>query len=164
MVSLSEALSYEEITDQLSKDDRIALTCCNTCVRFCGSTSLKAMYDLEKKLRADGYDVVGSFPASCLCVHEYVKDMDFPSDVNAIVCCACAAGESSIFQRFPKDMKIVSTVRSLGLVLGDRRVGTLKLMMPFDEYKDLGGHEWQMMSGERMKENHIPVPYEGDEE
>lgn len=164
MVSLSEPLNYSEITAQLSKDDRIAMTCCNTCVRFCGSTSLAAMYELATKLKADGYNVVGSFPSSCLCVHDYVVDMDFPSDVTAIVVCACAAGESSVYERFKDGVKIVTTVKSLGLVLGDRRVGNLKLMMPFDEYKDLVGHEWQMLSGERQTENKIPVHFGGDEE
>jgi len=160
MVSLSEPRSYEEITANLNKEDRIALTCCNCCVRFCGSTGLEPMYALAKKLKADGYNVGKCYPSACLCVHDYVRNMKFPEDITAVVVCACIAGEASVYQRYHDDIKLISTVNSLGLVLGDRRVGNLKLMMPFDKYRDLKGHEWQMMSGKRQEKEQIPVPTE----
>jgi len=156
MVSLSEPLSYEKITENLSKDDKIALISCNSCVRFCGSGGVKYMNDLASRLRSDGYTVTDVIPTVALCVHDYVRNARVSDGVTAVVVSACIAGWTSASRRW-KDTKVIPTVETFGIVIGDRRVGNVKLMMAFDKYKDLVGQEWQMMSGVRQKEPKIPV-------
>lgn len=156
MVSLSEQLPYEKITENLKKNDKIAMICCNSCVRFCGSGGLQYMNDLASKLRADGYTVTDIIPTTALCVHDYVRNARVSDGITAVVVSACVAGWTSASRRW-KDIKVIPTVETLGLVIGDRRVGIFKLMMPFEAYKDLAGCEWQMMSGERQKDIKIPV-------
>lgn len=157
MVSLSEKLPYAKITENLNKNDKIAVICCNCCVRFCGSGGVVIMNDLASKLRADGYTVTDVIPTAGLCVHDYVRNARVSDGITAVVVSACVAGWTSASRRWT-DIKVIPTVNTLGLVVGDRRVGNLKLIMPFAEYKDLAGHEWQMMSGERQKECKIQVP------
>ncbi|HKM09445.1 MAG TPA: hypothetical protein VJX93_03025 [Candidatus Methanomethylophilaceae archaeon] len=157
MVSLSEKLPYEKITENLKKNDKIAVICCNCCVRFCGSGGVDHMNELASKLKADGYTVTDIIPTAGLCVYDYVRNARVSDGITAVVVSACVAGWTSASRRWT-DIKVVPTTETLGLVVGDRRVGNLKLIMPFENYKDLAGHEWQMISGERQKEGKIPVP------
>ncbi len=157
MVVLSEPLPYEKITEQLSKNDKIALICCNTCVRFCGSGGVKYMYDLASKLRADGYTVTDVIPTVALCVHDYVRNARVSDGVTAVVVSACDAGWTSASRRW-KDIKVIPTVDTFGIVIADRRIGLIKLMMPYEKHKDVVGQEWHLITGERQKECKIPVP------
>lgn len=115
------------------------------------------MNDLASKLKADGYTVTDIIPTAVLCVHDYVRNARVSDGVTAVVVSACAAGWTSAARRWT-DIKVVPTSVTLGLVVGDRRCGNLKLMEPYKEYQELSGKEWQMLSGERQKESKIPVP------
>ncbi|NLX47904.1 MAG: hypothetical protein GXY70_07040 [Euryarchaeota archaeon] len=157
MVTLSEPLPYEKITENLSKDDKIALISCNSCVRFCNSGGVKHMNDLASKLRADGYTVTDVIPTVGLCVHDYVRNARVSEGITAVIVSACIAGWTSASRRW-RDIKVIPTVETFGIVIADKRVGNMKLMMAFDKYKDLVGQEWQLMTGERQKEQKIPVP------
>jgi len=162
MVSLSEPLSYEEITSHLSKDDKIGLICCNCCVRFCGTGGVDIMNDLADRLRADGYIVTDIVPTACLCVHDYVRNARISDGITKMIVSACVAGWTSTARWFKDtEVEVVPTVKSLGLVIGDMRVGRFKLMMPFEEYKDLQGKEWNMMAGATHADDSkidVPVP------
>ena len=58
IISLRD-ISYEELKDKLTKDDKIVLWSCNTCIKFCGIGGYDNMVLLENMLTADGYDVIG---------------------------------------------------------------------------------------------------------
>lgn len=115
------------------------------------------MNDLVSKLRFDGYTVTDVIPTAGLCVYDYVRNARVSDGVTAVVVSACIAGWTSASRRWT-DIKVIQTTETLGIVLGDRRVGNLKLMLPYEKHKDLAGQEWQMMSGERQKKGQIPVP------
>lgn len=157
MVVLSEPLPYDKIVKELNKNDKIALISCNTCVRFCGSGGVKYMNDLASKLRKDGYTVTDVIPTTALCINDYVQNARVSDGVTVVLVSACDAGWTSASQRW-KGIKVIPTVDTFGIVVGDRRAGVIKLMIPYEKHRDMIGQEWHLITGERMKESKIPVP------
>ncbi|MFP4170897.1 MAG: hypothetical protein ACLFUV_07740 [Methanomassiliicoccales archaeon] len=156
MVNLTQAVPYEDITAQLSQDDRIAVITCNSCVRFSGSGGVEKMEELASKLRRDGFVVTDQVILVGVCLHDHVKNLRLSEGVTAAVVLACEAGWSSVKQRLQEE-NVIRGTETLGLVVVDREKGVEKLMMPYRDYEDLAGTEYRLITGAKQEKHVIDM-------
>lgn len=154
MVSLTQAIPYEQIRGQLKKTDRIAVITCNTCVRFCGTGGVEKMDELTSKLRRDGFTVTDQVVLTAVCINDYIMNTRLSGGLTAAVVLACEAGWSSVKQRLP-DKNVVKGTETMGLVIADRNKGVEKLMLAYDAHKDKLGNEYHLLTGELQKKKVI---------
>lgn len=147
MVSLTRAVPYEKIKEQLKKNDRIAVITCNTCPRFCGSGGVEKMEELSSKLRKDGFIVTDQIVLAAACINDYIVNTRLSGRLTAAVVLACDAGWSSIKQHL-KDKNVVKGTETIGLVVVDREKGVEKLMLAYEDHKDELGNEYHLLTGE----------------
>ena len=154
MVSLTQAIPYEQIRGQLKKTDRIAVITCNTCVRFCGTGGLEKMEEMTTKLRREGFTVTDQVVLTAACINNYIMNTRLSGGLTAAVVLACEAGWSSVKQRLP-DKNVVKGTKTMGLVIADRNKGVEKLMLAYADYKDKLGNEYHLLTGELQEKNVI---------
>lgn len=154
MVSLTQAIPYKQIRDQLKKNDRIAVITCNTCPRFSGSGGVEKMEELASKLRKDGFTVTDQVVLTAACINDYIMNTRLSGGLTAAVVLACEAGWSSVKQRLP-DKNVVKGTETLGLVIVDRNKGVEKLMLAYNAHKDKLGNEYHLLTGELQEKNVI---------
>ncbi len=154
MVSLTQAIPYEQIREQLKKTDRIGVITCNTCVRFCGSGGVEKMEELTSKLRRDGFTVTDQVVLTAVCLNDHVMNTRLSGGLTAAVVLACDAGWSSVKQRLT-DKNVVKGTETLGLVVADRNKGVEKLMLAYDAHKNKLGNEYHLLTGELQEKNVI---------
>ncbi len=159
MVNLTFSVPYEELKDQLSKDDRIAIISCNSCVRFSGTGGVAKMEELANRLRRDGYVVSDEVVLVGVCLNDHVNNARISDGVTATIVLACEAGWSSVKQRFVEE-KVIRGTRTAGLVCVDREKGVEKLMMAYDEFKDVAGNEYHLLTGELQEKNVMDMEVE----
>jgi hypothetical protein len=159
MVSLTQAIPYEQLKGQLKKTDRIAVITCNTCVRFCGSGGEDKIDELTAKLRGDGFTITDQVVLTAACINDHIMNTRLSGGLTAAVVLACEAGWSSVKQRLP-DHNVVKGTETLGLVIADRNKGVEKLMLAYDAHKDKLGNEYHLLTGELQAENVIDMEVE----
>jgi hypothetical protein len=159
MVNLTLPVPYEELKDQLSKDDRIAVITCNSCVRFCGTGGVAKMEELANKLRRDGYVVSDEVTLVGVCLNDHVRNTRISEGVTAAIVLACEAGWSSVKQRF-REENVIRGTKTAGLVCVDREKGVEKLMMPYKDFEDLVGNEYRLLTGKLQEENVMDMEVE----
>jgi len=115
MGAQTEAIPYEEITAQLSRDDRIAVITCNTCVRVCDTGGEEIMPEFARRLRADGFRVCDEAVVTVACHADYIRDAMAASDATAAVVMACEVGWIAVAQHMG-DRKVVRACTTSGLL------------------------------------------------
>jgi ferredoxin len=120
IISLRD-LSYEELKDKLSKDDKIILWSCNTCIKFCGIGGYDNMVLLENMLTADGYKVIGKELISIACMYSLAEQhRDDPNknelfhEATAIIVLSCEDGYETAESVFG-DKKVIRITKTLGV-------------------------------------------------
>ncbi|MFU0799355.1 MAG: 2Fe-2S iron-sulfur cluster-binding protein [Xylanivirga thermophila] len=120
IISLRD-LSYEELKGKLSKDDKVLLWSCNTCIKFCGVGGYDNMVLLEDMLTADGYEVVGKELVSIACMYSLAEQhRDDPNkkelfdEATAIIVLACEDGYEVAEAAF-SDKKVIKIVKTVGV-------------------------------------------------
>lgn len=159
MVNITKSIPYENIKSQLSKNDRIAVITCNSCVRFCGTGGVDKMEMLASKLRKDGYVVSDEITVVAACLHDHVRNARLSGGVTAAIVLACEAGWASVKLRL-KDKKVIKATKTMGLVIVDREKGVEKLMMPYEDFKDQAGKEFKLLTGEPLEQTMIDMEVE----
>lgn len=158
---LTKSLDYENITKNLSKeDDIIAIIGCNTCIRVAGAGGPEKLKELAMKLKRDGYNVKEGFMLPIACMEPYLFTAKLANGVNTVISLACSAGYSNMKRNFP-ELKVIETVNDMGLMIADANKGILKLMSPYEKYKDKAGTEYGMCSdAEELEEENLPLDME----
>ncbi|WP_461204980.1 2Fe-2S iron-sulfur cluster-binding protein [Clostridium sp. DL1XJH146] len=120
MIISLRSISYEDLKNKLSKEDKIVMLSCNTCVVACGVGGTAMMTTLENMLTADGYNVIGKDLISIACtlnlVEKHVKDIkkkemyDEATVIIPLVCENSLVGIEHIF----KDKKVIPMNKTVG--------------------------------------------------
>ncbi len=158
---LTKSLDYEEIIKNLDKEkDVIAIIGCNTCIRVSGAGGPEKLKELAVKLRSDGYKVKEGFMLPIACMEPYLFTAKLANGVNIIISLSCSAGFSNMKRNF-LEIKVIETVKDMGLMVADANKGILKLVSPYEKYKDKAGSEYVIGSDakELLGEN-LPMDME----
>ena len=142
----TKSMDYETITNELSKDDTIAVVSCNNCVRVCGTGGEKKMKELSLRLREDGYNVKEGFLVTKACPQPYLGTVKLSPLVNKVIVLACTAGWSTANRVF-KNRQVVRSLTDVGLLITDTDKGVVKVAKAFDGFEDLVGKEFEIGTG-----------------
>ena len=129
------SLSYEELKQNLDKDDKIIIWSCNLCIKYCGLGGIEKANILEDMLKEDGYSEIGKEIISESCLlnlvrkHKMNKE-DIFRKATAIIVLACESGYECVKAVF-NDKKVIKTVRTVG-VGGLSSFGKTVLTAPFE--------------------------------
>ncbi|MDD2402496.1 MAG: 2Fe-2S iron-sulfur cluster-binding protein [Clostridia bacterium] len=120
MIISLRAISYEDLKKQISKDDKIVINSCNTCVVACGVAGMQKMTVLENMLEADGYNVLGKDLISIGCslnlVEKHkndIKKKEMYDEATVIIPLICEDGLEGIQHLF-SDKKVIGITKTLG--------------------------------------------------
>lgn len=158
---LTKSLSYEEITKKLDKEkDVITIIGCNTCIRVSGAGGPDKLKELAVKLRSDGYNVKEGFILPIACMEPYLVTAKLANGVNTIISLSCSAGFSNMKRNF-SELKVIETVDDMGLMVADANKGILKLISPYEKYKDKVGREYVIGSdAKELQGENLPMDME----
>ena len=149
-------LEYETITKELSKDDTISLVSCNNCVRVAGTGGEEKMKELALRLREDGYNVKEGFLLTKACPQPYMGTVQLSPLVDTVILLACTAGWSTANRVFP-NLKVVRSLKDIGLLITDTDKGVVKIAKAFDGFEDLVGKEFEIGTGAPTDTQQIEV-------
>jgi ferredoxin len=120
MIVSLRSVSYDELKAQLSKEDKIAIISCNSCVVTCGIGGKDKLEILSGMLKADGYTILGTDLISIGCtvnlVEKHRKDLtkkEMYDNATVIIPLICENGLKAVESVF-SDKKIVTIARTLG--------------------------------------------------
>lgn len=114
-------ITYDELKAQLSKDDKIVLWSCDTCIKFCGLGGYDRMVQLQKMLEADGYNVIGKELISIGCMLSLVEQhkgdpskKDMFDAATVIITHTCEDANANVKAVFP-DKKVIGFTKTVGI-------------------------------------------------
>jgi len=118
MIISVRSLSYDELKRNLSRDDKIVLWSCDTCVKHCGIAGMDKMTALEDMLKEDGYKVIKKELISESCQINLAKkhkaaQEDLFNSATAIITLTCELGYQCVRNVFPKT-KVIGTAKTFG--------------------------------------------------
>lgn len=120
MIISLRSISYDDLKKQLSKDDKIVIISCNTCVVSCGVGGKQNMSTLEGMLNADGYNVIGKDLISIGCTlnlvekhRQDIKKKEMYDAATTIIPLICENGLKGVEYVF-SDKKVISITKTLG--------------------------------------------------
>lgn len=138
IVSLTK-ITYSELKDQLTKDDKIVIWTCNLCIKLCGTGGEVVANDLAKKLTDDGYNVIHVEPIGYGCHMGLVRDrtrdpMTKPifKETNTIISIACTDGNEKVSRVFRKGKKVIHVTETVGVGAYSSKSG-MRLQLPLKE-------------------------------
>ena len=118
MIISVRSLSYDELKRNLSRDDKIVLWSCDTCVKHCGIAGMEKMTTLADMLKEDGYTVIKKELISESCQINLAKkhkkaQKDIFNNATAIITLTCELGYQCVRNVFPKK-KVIATAKTFG--------------------------------------------------
>jgi NAD-dependent dihydropyrimidine dehydrogenase PreA subunit len=120
MIISFRSKSYEDLKEQLNKDDKIVIISCNTCVVACGVGGSQALATLSQMLKADGYQVIGKDLVSIGCTLTLVenhrsdpKKREMYDQATVIIPLFCENGLQCVNKVF-FDKKILTVLSTVG--------------------------------------------------
>ena len=138
MIITIRAMSYEQLKGKLTKDDKIVIWSCDTCIKHCGFAGFDKMSTLDDMLTADGYTIIKKELLGVSCVPDLINDRkswktkkQIFEQATAIIALTCDTAWDEISEAFP-DLKIIQPMASLGVGIVSEERGTL-LTNPFED-------------------------------
>lgn len=122
--------SYEEIINQLGKQDVITIISCSSCARVSGTGGEESMKQLALQLRKDGYQVHSGYSINAVCTPK-VFQAALAKPVNTLISMSCSAGTSNIAQAFT-DLKVVAVTDDVGLMILNNKEKLIEVAMPYE--------------------------------
>lgn len=118
MIISVRSLSYDELKRNLSRDDKIIIWSCDTCVKHCGIAGMDKMTVLEDLLKEDGYEVIKKELVSESCQINLAKkhkaaSEDIFEEATAIIVLTCEIGYKCVKTIFP-NQKVIATAKTFG--------------------------------------------------
>ena len=143
MIVTLRSLSYDQLKKQLQSSDKIVLWSCNDCVRYNNKIGgREALDSLERKLQADGYQVLRKELIGVSCQPPLIRlrskdaaTKDVFKAADAIIVIACEDGNEKVKRVFRKK-KVIGTTKSIGLGAYSTESG-MNLVCPCEEYDEL---------------------------
>lgn len=149
----TETLTSDEIKNKLNKDDVIAIIGCSSCARMSGTGGEKQMKDLAMQLRGEGFNVKEGFSINTVCTPK-VLQAKLDRKVDTVITLCCSAGCSNATQIFANH-KVVRGCSDVGLMTANKTNGTVRVAMPYKNYKDTKGNVYKMFTGELVNNNSL---------
>jgi len=138
MIISLRSMSYQDLKKQLSKDDKIVLWSCDTCVKHVGFGGYDKMTILENMLKNDGYNVIKKELIAVSCVPDMIEERkkniakkDAFEEATVIIPLTCEAGWDELKEIFP-DKKIIKVLNTVGVGICSGKRGTI-LTNPFED-------------------------------
>ncbi len=138
MIISLRSMSYDELKKQISKDDKMVLWSCDTCVKHVGFGGYEKLKILETMLKNDGFNVIKKELVSVSCVPDLIKDRkenflkkEIFNEATVIIPLTCEAGVDEIKEVFG-DKKIIKVLNTVGVGICSKTRGTL-LTNPFED-------------------------------
>jgi len=118
MIISVRSLSYDELKRNLSRDDKIVLWSCDTCVKYCGIAGMEKMTVLADMLKEDGFNVIKKELISESCQVNLAKkhkkaQEDIFKEATTIITLTCELGYQCVRNVFPKK-KVIATAKTFG--------------------------------------------------
>lgn len=114
-------MSYDELKDKISPDEKISLYSCNACIIACGVGGLEKMERLENLLKNDGYNVVGKDLISIGCQKHLIENRKTDvakkkiyEEADVIIPLICEDGYEGISEIYA-NKKIIQVAKTLGV-------------------------------------------------
>lgn len=138
MIVSLRTLTYEELTSQLTKDEKIAIWTCNLCIKLCQVGGEKVANDLAQKLQQDDYNVIHVEPIGYGCHLGLIRNRtreeatkDILEEADAIIVLTCTDGFEKVERVFRKKKVIQATATvGIGAYASDKG---MRLVSPFPE-------------------------------
>jgi ferredoxin len=112
IISLRD-ISYEELKNELKKDENIVLWSCDECIKHCGLGGMEQLQVLEDLLKRDGYRVQKEL-ISRSCFLNLVRNHETAvSHASTIIVLACDLGYKCVKTVF-QDKQVVKTMKTVG--------------------------------------------------
>ena len=115
--------TYEELKGMLSKDEKIILFTCNTCIKFCDVGGRVRTHQLAEKLTEDGYNVIREENVGAACLLDLIEKRKTDEatrktfeEADTIIVLTCEDGWDNVAYTFP-DKKVLKVTKTLGLGL-----------------------------------------------
>ncbi|MFW9991114.1 MAG: hypothetical protein ACFFD4_03555 [Candidatus Odinarchaeota archaeon] len=138
IVSLTK-ITYDKLTNQLTKDDKIAIWTCNLCIKLCGVGGEIVAENLADKLREDGYNVIHVETIGYGCHMGLVRDRTRDpvtkpifEKVDTIISIVCTDGNEKVERVFRKGRKFVFVTETVGVGAYNTETG-MRLQLPLVE-------------------------------
>ncbi|NLI74316.1 MAG: hypothetical protein GX369_06070 [Euryarchaeota archaeon] len=138
MVSVSRAIPYQEIVNNLNKEEGVAIISCNACANYCRTGGRRAMTNMSSDLEADGFNVVISKVIPKACILTNFDNVSLPDDVDTVLMMACVSGLRAANRVF-SDKRIISSNETLGIGYYDSSKRGSVLVSPYSGYQDKVG-------------------------
>jgi hypothetical protein len=125
---VTEMKPLVKIKRELRINDKICLVSCNTCARKCETGGIKAMDDLARMLKDDGYSVVGQTLVGMPCGLKQLDEVIIGGNVAVVL--GCDASVHALRTLYP-EIKIVPALNTVGLGAWDEQ-GHVKVVRKFE--------------------------------
>ncbi len=120
IISLRD-ISYNDLKEKLSDDDKILLWSCDTCIKFCGIGGYDNMTLLENMLTADGYNIIGKNLISIGCMYSLAEQhknnpekKELFDEATTIISLTCEDGYETVDSVF-EGKKVIRITKTLGV-------------------------------------------------
>ena len=138
MIISLRTISYDQLKSKLTKEDKIVLWSCDTCIRFSGLGGLSKLQVLQNMLENDGYTIIKKELLGVSCVDELVEDrkyneskLDVFQQATAIIVLGCEEAWERVHLAF-SDKKVIQVTRSFGFGNISEERG-VRLTNPFED-------------------------------
>ena len=139
MIISLRRLSYDDLKNELKKDDKIVVWACNNCIKFCdGLGGREAMNNLADKLEADGYTVSRRELIGTSCMLDLVQKRktdkataDTFKESTVIIPLTCEDGYENVKCVF-NDKRVINTTKTIGLGVFSTKTG-MCINYPFED-------------------------------
>jgi len=115
-MNATKPLKYEQIKEQLKKEDNISIISCNTCVRLSETGGESKLKEMAMALRKDGFKVLDGYLITMPCQDHYMNNIHMSPLIDTIVMLCCTAGCSNASTLFP-GKKVVTTLEDRGMII-----------------------------------------------
>lgn len=120
IISLRD-LSYQDLKQKLSPQDKIVLYSCNACVKACGIGGIEMMNSLEELLTADGFNVIGKDLISIGCTTTLVQKRrteiakkNMYDQATVVIPLVCEDGFEGAHEAFD-DKEVIRIAKTVGV-------------------------------------------------
>ena len=139
MIISLRRLTYDDLKNELQKDDKIVVWACNNCIKFCdGLGGREAMNNLADKLEADGYTIIRRELIGTSCLLDLVQKRktdeataDTFKESTVIIPLTCEDGYENVKHTFD-DKRVINATKTIGLGVFSIKTG-MRINYPFEE-------------------------------
>ncbi|OEU64270.1 MAG: hypothetical protein BA867_03085 [Desulfobacterales bacterium S5133MH16] len=120
MIISVRSISYDELKGAFSKNDKIVIWSCDSCIKQCGLGGSEKMSHLKSVLDEDGYNITATELISVSCHTPLIEERKyneekkhFMEQADAIIVLACEDGYHCVKSAF-KDKNVIGTAKTVG--------------------------------------------------